>query len=353
MDASRPLGVRGRDSASLRAATMRVDVGQNVDAVAGDEFSITADRATSTAMADMDLTAGENMLVAAEQIAIQSTTGISASAGLLNLQINGSAGADIRDTLEVGMSDLVVAAAESADLVVGADAEVALGGDMFLAVSANADVAVGQETRIVTGEMGLYADTTIDASSTNITLKANHTMEIAVAEELRTRSTDVMLLADSSFNATSGDYMTLTTYVMTVSARELTFESLRFLDIVVTEDIFMATDRTRLHMSSGGQIVYHSFNWTSPLFFDKGEKFFPRVDHAQYLVIKPNTFGAPGLPNFDLNATSTPIIHGGWSSPTTAYFDLYDANVNAWVNVFSKTVRCVSDRSLVLIPVEL
>jgi hypothetical protein len=185
----------------------------------------------------------------------------------------------------------------------------------------------------------LYADSTIDVSSTNVTLKANDTMEIAVAEQLRTRSSDAMLLAENSFNATSGDYMTLTTYVMTVSARELTFESLRFLDIVVTEDIFMATDRTRLHMSSGGQIVYHTFNWTDPLFFDASEKFFPRVDHVQYLVIKPNTFGAPGLPNFNLNATNIPIIHGGWSSPTTAYIDVYDANVNAWVNVHSKTIR--------------
>ena len=85
--------------------------------------------------------------------------------------------------------------------------------------------------------------------------------------------------------------------------------------------------------------MYHTFNWTDPLFFDASEKFFPRVDHVQYLVIKPNTFGAPGLPNFNLNATNTPIIHGGWSSPTTAYFDIYDANVNAWVNVYSKTIR--------------
>lgn len=339
LNASRPLEVQARDSATVRAATLSVDIGQTIAAAAGDDFSIVADRTKAAAQTSMDLTAGDSVVISSEQISVQSTETITGSTGQLSLHVNTSAIADIGDTLEIGMSDLIVDAADSAELVVGTDAEVALGGNMFLVVSDNADIAVGQETRVVTGELGVYADSTIDVSSTNITLKANDTMEIAVAEELRTRSADVMLLAESSFNATSGDYMTLTTYVMTVSARELTFESLRFLDIVVTEDIFMATDRTRLHMSSGGQIVYHTFNWTDPLFFDKSEKFFPRVDHVQYLVIKPNTFGAPGLPNFNLNATNTPIIHGGWSSPTTAYFDMYDANVNAWVNVYSKTIR--------------
>lgn len=339
LNASRPLQVQVRDSASLRAATLGVDIGQSIDAAAGDDISITADRTEAAAQTSMGLAAGESVMVASKQILVQSTDTIRGSTSQLHLHVNTSAVADIGSTLEVGMSDLIVAAADSAELMVGADAEVALGGSMFLAVSDNADIAVGQEARVVTGELGLYADSTIDVASTNVTLKANDTMEIAVAEELRTRSSDAMLLAENSFNATSGDYMTLTTYVMTVSARELTFESLRFLDIVVTEDIFMATDRTRLHMSSGGQIVYHTFNWTDPLFFDASEKFFPRVDHVQYLVIKPNTFGAPGLPNFNLNATSTPIIHGGWSSPTTAYFDIYDANVNAWVNVHSKTIR--------------
>lgn len=339
LNASRPLQVQVRDSATMRAATMNIDVGQSIGAAAGDEFSVVADRTEAAARTSMGLVAGESLVVTSEQISVQSTESIAASTGQLSLQVNTSTVADIGNTLEIGMSDLIVAAAETAELAVGSDAEIALGGNMFMVVSDNADITVGQETRIVTGEMGLYASSTIDASSTNITLKANDTMEIAVTEELRTRSADAMLLTERSFNATSGDYMTLTTYVMTVSARELTFESLRFLDIVVTEDIFMATDRTRLHMSSGGQIVYHSFNWTTPLFFDKSEKFFPRVDHVQYLVIKPNTFGAPGLPNFDLNATSAPIIHGGWSSPTTAYFDVYDANVNAWVNVYSKTIR--------------
>ena len=50
---------------------------------------------------------------------------------------------------------------------------------------------------------------------------------------LTVRGENITLEAESFFNVTAADYLTLTTHVMTISARELTLESLRFLDIQV------------------------------------------------------------------------------------------------------------------------
>jgi hypothetical protein len=182
---------------------------------------------------------------------------------------------DVTEEVQVGMRDLSLYNAGRFNTVIHEDTEIAVGGHFQLLVDDDADMLFGKEARIVSENIGVYAAHTIDASATNVTLKANKSMEVAVQHEMITRAWNTTMLSESYLNLTSGDYMTFTTNIMTISAQELVFEALGFLDIKVMEDIWLATDRTRFHMSSGGQVIYHALNWTSPLFFFKSRKVFP------------------------------------------------------------------------------
>ena len=62
----------------------------------------------------------------------------------------------------------------------------------------------------------------------------------------------------------------------------------------------------------------------------------------RYLVLRPliPTMDAIGIMDDGaVDSRAPPLLHGGWASPTTMYFDLYDTNVSAcWANGVSTSL---------------